>query len=210
MPEPSPTPGSGRRRVPDRRLELRGAIASCGFASGDRFVVGAWEESPLGRITDVMWATSAGRRILLADSDATAAFVAAIYRFDEVRVVPVDRVGDDRSLEVTAGPLQLRMDAGSGWRLPFPHRPAWVTRWIEHPIALAALGVRTFGTTATGWREWYRADEIRFLDDAAAALDGRDLGAMAPVKPACGFGFSEPPRRPSIVRVRPLLHPPVP
>ena len=44
--------------------------------------------------------------------------------------------------------------------------------------------------------------------EISTILDQIDLGAMAPIDPACGFGFSEPPRRPTITLVRPLLHDP--
>jgi hypothetical protein len=80
---------------------------------------------------------------------------------------------------------------------------------VEGPIARAALGVRTYGTSAKGVREWYRADGYRRLAFARARLDGVDLGAMAAVDPPCRFGFSEPPRRPSWVEVRPRLEGPV-
>lgn len=35
---------------------MAGSIVSSGFASGDRVVVGHWHETPIGPITDVMWA----------------------------------------------------------------------------------------------------------------------------------------------------------
>ena len=89
-------------------------------------------------------------------------------------------------------------------RIPV-RRPAWFTRYVEGPIARATMGVRTYGTSPTGVREWYRADAYRRLVAATGSVDGRDLGAMAPVDPPARFGFSEPPRRPSWVEVRPLL-----
>jgi hypothetical protein len=80
-----------------------------------------------------------------------------------------------------------------------------VTRWVEAPVARALLGVHTYGVTATGVREWYQADEHRRLVAGAARLEGGDLGPLAPIDPPLGVGVSEPPRRPSMVRVRPLL-----
>jgi hypothetical protein len=67
------------------------------------------------------------------------------------------------------------------------------------------MGVRTYGVTATGVREWYRADRWRPVVGGAATLDGVDLGPIGPVDPPCRFNFSEPPTRPSITDVRPLL-----
>lgn len=48
--------------------------------------------------------------------------------------------------------------AGRGWRLPSGRlRTPAVTRWIEGPIARGVMGVRTYGVSPTGVREWYRA-----------------------------------------------------
>jgi hypothetical protein len=70
------------------------------------------------------------------------------------------------------------------------------------------MGVRTYGVSPSGVREWYRADSWAPLTDAAASVGGRDLGAMADMSPPCRFGFSEAPRRPSLTAVRPLLEDP--
>lgn len=189
------------------RHELRGLIASTGFASGHRVVVGHWSVSPIGPMTDVMWARPGGERTLLAPSPAAAAFIGAVYRFDRVEVVPVEARGGERALAVRAGDLAVDMEAGPGWRIPFP-RPPWFTRWVEAPVARLAMGVRTYGVTPTGVREWYRADVYRPLVAASGALAGEDLGPMARLDPPAGFGFSEPPKRPCIVAVRPLLEDP--
>lgn len=183
-----------------------GTISSCGFESGDRFVVGRWDRSPVGRTIDVMWARPDGTRVLLAPDDATARFVTSVYEFDDVRVVPFDEPEDraPSSLHVVAGPLSLRLGAGRPV-LWLPPRPLWFTRWVEAPIAVAVMGVRPFGTSPTGVQEWYQARSMRLVRTAVASLDGVDLGATRPIRPACGFGFSEPPRRPSIVAVRPTL-----
>ena len=81
----------------------------------------------------------------------------------------------------------------------------WVTRYVHGPVARLLLGVRTYGTSPTGGEEGYRATTYRRVVAASGALDGVDLGTVAPVVPAVGFGFSEPPRRPSMVATRPLL-----
>lgn len=187
-----------------RRYELVGWICSAGFASGDRFVLGCWEESPVGPMADVMWARPGGERVLLAPTEDAARFITAVYRFDRVEVVTVDARLRAASLAVTAGALVVSMRGGRGWRLP-DGRPAWFTRWAEAPVARALLGVRTFGVSPSGVREWYRAAEYRPVVDARASIGGKDLGALRPLRPLVRFGFSEPPRRPSMVRVRPLL-----
>lgn len=187
-----------------RRVDLRGVIASTGFASGHRVVIGHWRAGPLGPMTDLMWADPDGRRTLLAPSQEAASFITSVYAFDAVEVVEVDVHTEPRRLRVSAGGRTIDVTAGRGIRLAVP-RPAWVTRVVEAPVARALMGVRTYGTSPTGVREWYRADGYRRLAAARATIDGTDLGAMAPVDPPAGFGFSEPPRRPSWVEVRPRL-----
>jgi hypothetical protein len=158
---------------------------------------------------DVMWARPDGERVLLVDRDEAGRFISAVYGFDRVEVVAIDGRADDRSLSLSAGPVTLALRAGAGWRLPFGRlRPPWLTRWVEAPIAAAVMGVRTYGVSPTGVREWYRADEYRPLVAGSASMDGVDLGALAPFAAPAGFGFSEPPRRPAMVKVRPRLHDP--
>ncbi|MDQ3979829.1 MAG: hypothetical protein M3314_09780 [Actinomycetota bacterium] len=161
--------------------------------------------SPLGPIADVMWAGPDGRRRLLAPSQEVAAFVSAVYRFDDVVVTPLSATVHGRTLVVVAPllDLSLQLRAGRGW--PVPPVPAWVTRYLGGPLAWRLLRVRTYGTTPTGVREWYRARWYRPLVEGRAWLEGRDLGSLRPLDPPVRFGFSEPPRRPSMVWVRPLL-----
>lgn len=172
-------------------------------------MIGWWAASPVGPLHDVMWARPDGERVLLVDRADAARFITAVYDFDRVEVVPVDGRLDDRSLSLTAGPVALALSAGAGWRLPFGRlRPAWLTRWVEGPIAAAVMGVRTYGVSPSGVREWYRADEYRPLVAASGSVDGVDVGALVPFGSPAGFGFSEPPRRPAMVKVRPRLHDP--
>jgi hypothetical protein len=186
---------------------MRGVIASAGFSSGDRVVIGCWTETPIGPMVDVMWAEPDGTRVLLVADDRAAAFITAVYEFDRVEVVPFEHRCDSQAVSVLAGELRIELTGGRGRRIPSP-RPAWFTRWVEGPIARRAMGVRTYGVSPTGVREWYRADVHRRVVAGSASISGRDLGPLAPIDPPVRFGFSEPPRRPSIVTVRPLLHDP--
>ncbi len=183
---------------------MQGSIISSGFASGDRVVVGSWEVTPLGPLTDVMWSAPDGQRTLYVPSAEAAEFITGVYEFDAVEVVEFAVSNRRRCLEVTLGDRSLHFVARRGIPIPV-RRPAWFTRWVEGPIARTLMGVRTYGTSPTGVREWYRADRWSPLREASATIGDRSLGAMAPVAPACGFGFSEPPARPSWVHVRPLL-----
>ena len=186
-------------------LDLDGVIASAGFASGDRFVCGLWRVSPVGVLHDVMWARPTGERILLVPSEAAREFVASVYEFDRTEIVAFRVAADGpERVDVRAGAIRITLRGGRAVPIPGP-RPAWITRWIEGPIARAAMGVRTYGTSPTGVREWYRAGSYRRVVAGRAWIDAVELGPLRSIEPACGFGFSEPPRRPSIGEVRPRL-----
>jgi hypothetical protein len=190
-------------------FELAGTIASAGFSSGHRFVVGHWADSPLGPMDDVMCARPDGTRVLLADRREVAQLITAVYRFDVVEVVPVRYAMDEDVLTVAAGDLCLTLRTGRRWPIPLAglrrHR---IARPVEGLAARALLGVRTWGVSPSGVWEWYRADEYRRVVTGEARLAGRDLGRLRPFHEPAGFGFSEPPRHPSVVRVQPLLHDP--
>ncbi|WP_037931685.1 hypothetical protein [Streptomyces sp. SPB78] len=203
MTAPRPSPAA-----PPRRLRFDGWIAGLGTASGTRLVLGHWPRSPFGPFSDVMVAFPDGRRVLLAPRADVAEFVAATYRFEEVRVVPVDVVRDGRAWSVTAGPLRLRLRAGH--RTPLgavlravPLRlathPAWA-RLTDLPARLLP-GVRTYGTAGNGRREWYAAHDMWGLAAAGARWDGADLGRPGPLAPPPHFGFEQTPRWPCLVRV---------
>ncbi len=191
------------------RYELAGTISNAGFSSGHRFVVGCWEQSPVGPMNDVMWARPDGVRVLLVDRWEAGEFITAVYRFDAVAVMPLSCRTDGAVLEVAAGDLHITMRAGRRWPIPLGRlRRRLAFRPLEGLLARALLGVRTFGVSPTGVREWYRADQYRRVVAAEASLAGRDLGRLVPFHEPAGFGFSEPPRRPSMVRVRPILSDP--
>lgn len=196
---------SGAVPVPGgRRLVMQGVIASSGFTSGHRVVVGHWWRSPIGAFTDVMWAEPDGVKVLYVPDDRVGRFVTSVYRFDRIEIVPFRTRSGPRSLTVEFGRRLVEVVAGRGIPLPGP-RPAALTRWAERPVARIWLGVRTYGVSPTGVREWYQASRWRPLRSATAAIDGTAVGEMAPVDPPVGFGFSEPPRRPSLVTLRTLL-----
>lgn len=175
-------------------------------------MIGTWRVSPVGPLDDLMWARPDGQRILVAATEEEAGYVAGVYGFDDVVVSPL-RVGfDGRFLHLHAAGLGLELHLSGGRvavALPWP-RPAWFTRWIEGPVARRLLGVETYGVSPTGVREWYRAVSLRRVVTGWASIDGRDLGRLAAIDRRAGFGFSEPPRFPSMVGVHPLLERPRP
>jgi len=153
-----------------------------------------------------MWARPDGTRVLLVARREVGELISAVYRFDRVECVALDADWDGPTLRVRAPDLTLTVTTGRAWPIPLARlrsRPA--VRWIEAPVARRLLGVRTFGTSPTGVFEWYRADRYQAVVEGRASVGGDDLGSLCSFDRPTGFGFSEPPRRPSVVRVRPLL-----
>ncbi|MEU0192103.1 hypothetical protein ABZ250_19845 [Streptomyces afghaniensis] len=202
----SRTRGTRGRRS---RLRFDGWIAGVGTSSGTRVVLGHWQRSPFGPFSDVMIERADGERLLLAPSRRTADFVGGIYRFDEVRVVPVDVSVADDTWTVTAGPLELRFTVGR--RRPagvllrsvpgaLAARPAWAAL-TNGPAHLLPAHVRTRGRAGARHREWYGVRDMRPVGAVSAVFEGLGLGAMAPVEPPVRFGFGSVPRKPSLTRV---------
>jgi len=153
-----------------------------------------------------MWADPAGRRRLLAPSPEVADYIASVYFFDEVAVTAMTVTLAENSLDlyVAQADLDIHLDLGRG--LPWaPDRPLWFTEHIEAPIARRCLGVQVTGVSPTGVRQWYQATGIRRVTGGWAALGDCDLGAIAGVDPPVRFGFSEPPRWPSSVKIKTTL-----
>jgi len=192
-------------------LERRfsGHIAGAGSTSGTRVVLGHWAETPMGPFSDVMVETSAGHRVLLAPDREVAAFIAATYTFDEVRVEPVSVHVCGQEWRVESPSLSLRLRVGGPTPVgrllrAVPRRlaasPAWCT--VTDPLAgLLLPGVRTRGTARAGRREFYGATGAWSVVSASGTFDGNDMGALAPVDPPCRFGFSSTPRHPTLAAV---------
>jgi hypothetical protein len=195
-------------------MEFDGHILGASFASGDRIVVGRWLRSPFGPFADVMWCRSDGRRVLLAPDGRVRDFLAGHYAFDELHAerVTAERTGDG-AIGVSAGPVRLTVrPRGPGWASHLlalrPRRLRTARAWIDledrvlRPLVrplFAAAHVRTSGLTLAGTRERYAIHDFRHAE-ANASVDGVDLGPTTPCA-AAGFGFSEFPTTPALVRV---------
>lgn len=200
------------------RVRLEGRILGVGFASGDRFVAGIWDDGPLGPMVDVMWANRHGSRTLLASSAAVTAFVGGIYEFERTEVVSTSVQVSSNSVRLRAGELELDATVGRPSAL-FALRPKPLRRstwWVRVENALfrplfgqwligGGTGVRLYGTSPSGVKEWYCIDSYRPLQRASATIAGRDLGEMARLEPPAGFGFSEFPPQPALVQCAPVL-----
>lgn len=191
------------------RWRFDGWIAGAGTATGTRFVLGHWPGSPLGAFSDVMVERPDGHRVLLAPSEEVAAFVAATYRFDEVRIVPISIGRAERRWLIEAGPLTAALTIGRRTALglllrvippPLARTPAWIAL-IDHPARLIMPGVRTRGSAGNGRREWYGAQDLHPITEVRAAWDGADLGTLTDVTPPVRFGFGSVPPTPALVRV---------
>ncbi len=194
------------------RQRFRGRIAGVGSTSGVRVVVGWWHESPFGPFADAMVERADGHRILVAPSEQVRDLVATTYVFDETRLEPFSVSGGGvagSEWVVESSSLSLRVEVGG--RMPVGHllrlvpravaqSPAFAT--VADPVARVAMrGVRTRGMARAGRREFYGATDLRAVTALTGALDGIPLGGLAPVDPACRFGFSSTPKRPSVTDV---------
>lgn len=190
-------------------MRFVGEICGVGTAAGHRLVIGRWPTSPHGSFADVMHEAPDGTRTLLAPTRPIATFVEGTYRFDEVRIVPVETTRTPDTLHVRAGDLVLDLSIGDRTGLgrllriiptPLARAPWWCT--VIDPIARVAMdGVRTRGTAGNGRREWYGATDQHRIAAVRATLAGQDLGPLADVWPPVHFGFSSTPRIPSLVAV---------
>ncbi|APE14873.1 hypothetical protein BOH72_06230 [Mycobacterium sp. WY10] len=192
-----------------QRLVFSGYIAGFGTGSGVRLVIGHWTRSPFGSFTDVMVQSAADERVLLAPSAEVAEFVADTYHFDRIEVGPVTAVMSGARLDVTAGELTVAVGIGGPAPLDrllrlVPGRLAVAPWWLSaiDPIASRIVpGVHTAGSAGQGRREFYGVRRSRRIVSVSGAFGGRDLGGVAPLLPAVGFGFSSAPPDPQIVAV---------
>jgi hypothetical protein len=165
-----------------------------------------------------MWGKPDGTRVLLAPNELVASFVSSIYDFDVIEIAEISIQELRDGFGLTAGPLTLAITAGKA-RPIFHLRPSFLRRsllWtrienavlrraVGHLVLKGAEGVRSYGRTRTGIRQWYRIDEYRPILAAFGSVAGRDLGPLRPLHPKLGVGFSEFPQQPAVVRCSPVL-----
>ena len=156
---------------------MKGLVAAATFASGDGFVLGSWDDTPIGASAEVRWTRPDGSRRLLTTDESSARLFGALYDIDDVEIAPVRASGSDRWAEVVAGPVEVQLQATRGWRMP-SRRPRFLTQLVEDPLARAVLGARAYLATPAGIRAWYRADVVRRVIAGWATVDGRDLGSL--------------------------------
>ncbi len=182
---------------------LRGSITSVGFASGDRFVIGDWEQSPIDAFADVMWAKPDGDRVLLGETKI-GDYVTSVYPFHETRDCEVTTETKGRTYRVRSGALELKLTFGSVI-FGLPPRPRWFTATVENWFSRRLLAVDTYGTSPTGVVEWYQTRTVRRIIAGTAIFNGANLGSLTHVHRPLNFGFTDPPRWPTKVGLKVTL-----
>ncbi|MFM7718997.1 MAG: hypothetical protein ACKO8G_05850, partial [Actinomycetota bacterium] len=88
--------------------------------------------------------------------------------------------------------------------------PTWigvedrVFRPLVAPLLGGGSGIHARGTTRAGARQWYGIHDLRWAR-ARARIGDRDLGEAVAPRAEAGFGASEFPGRPALVRVTSLI-----
>ena len=178
-----------------------GRISSSGFSSGDRIVIGDWEDSPLGSFTNIMLARPDGSRVLISPSEKHAEYVSKLYNFEEVRILDLVVTRDKKSIQIEGTGLSVKMSWGVALAIPI-WRPLWFIATVENLFAKILYGTKTYGLTKDGRREWYSIRSISRVSSTEAIFDGKNFGDSEEFEISACFGFSEPPRKPSSVSLK--------
>ncbi len=195
------TPFKGREKLHDSLDIFKGRITSSAFESGDRIVVGTWNESIFGEFTDIMWAKRDGTRVLIAPTQEIADYVTAMYSFDEVILEEISTSLNDRNLSVNCNTMNLEFIWNKGFPIPFKRSLLFI-RTIELFFAKLVFSTRTYGLTKNNRQEWYAIDRVSHITSATGNIEGGNIGEFGPMKEPCKFGFSEAPKKPSSCAVR--------
>lgn len=161
---------------------LCGAIGACGFSSGNRVVIGHWDDSPIGPFGDVMWAEPDDHRTLIASSSSAATFITTVYEFDSV-IVEKDLAINRSATRLTVRWPNGSLEAGLGRAVPFPPRPDWITERIERSVGRATMGVETYGTSPQEWRSSTGLTGCNVFEPA---------GQLSPARTSAASGHHDP------------------
>jgi hypothetical protein len=181
---------------------FEGRITSCGFISGDRLVIGYWKDSPFGSFSDIMWATSDGKKILIAPNQEIGDYISSMYEFDIVKIEEIKVEEDINQIKIDTKDISCHFEWGNGISFLTKKRPLWFVSSVEYLFGWLIFGTKTHGKTKNGKKEWYAVDRLSKLISAKAYINGDDLGEYTSFYPKANFGFSDPPKMPSSVLVR--------
>lgn len=195
------TPFKGKEKLIEMMDVFKGRITSSGFQSGDRIVVGTWDESRFGKFTDIMWARPDGHRTLIAPSKDIAEYVDEMYSFDEILIQDIDVEQNGDEMKVSCEMMELEFVWNRGWKIPFKRSLLFIAT-VELFFAKLFFSTRTHGVTRNNRKEWYAIDRVSKITKANAIISGQSAGQISPMKEPCKFGFSEAPKKPSSCEVR--------
>ena len=183
---------------------FKGRITSSSFSSGERIVIGDWVDSPLGSFTNIMWARADGKRILISPSPECASYVSNLYSFEEVIISPLNVKRKKKNIEIESKNLSIFIEWGWSFPIPF-NRPRWFISNFEYFFANLFFGTKTHGKTKDNRKEWYMVRSISRVRHASAKYKGKSFGSIAKISSPINFGFSDPPKNPSSVRVTSMI-----
>ncbi len=179
---------------------FKGRITSSAFSSGDRIVIGDWMESPMGRFTDIMWADTAGKRILIAPTKEIADYVNSMYTFEETIIEEINIQNFERELQLESPSMKINLKWDRGWPIPFKRSLLFIAT-VELFFAKLFFGTKTHGVTNNGRKEWYAIDRVSKITTGTAEINNKNLGEITDMTP-CKFGFSDAPKKPASCEVR--------
>ena len=181
---------------------FEGRITSCGFDSGDRIVIGIWDESPFGSFSDIMWAKPNGEKILNAPNKKIGDYINSLYDFDEIKIDEINIEKSHKQITFNTSDIECRFEWGVEIPFLIKNRPLWFVSTVEYFFGWLIFRTKTHGRTKNGRREWYVVDKISRLKNAEAKISGNKLGKYTNFYPKANFGFSDPPSMPASVQVR--------
>ena len=183
---------------------FEGRITSSAFSSGERIVIGDWLNSPHGSFTNIMWARPDGKRILVSPSIECANYVSNIYSFEEVIIAPLNVKRNKNKIEIESEDLFVCLEWGWSFPIPFK-RPRWFISSVEYFFANLIFGTKTYGRTNNNMKEWYMVRSISWVKKGFAKYKQEPFGDISKLSDSINFGFSDPPDKPSSVRVTSMI-----
>ena len=195
------TPFKGKEKLYHQMDVFEGRITSMGFSSGHRFVIGQWSSTPFGAFNDIMWVTPNQERILICDDEKIAAYISSMYTFEDVTIQPISIEQKPTGLHVQTNSIDLSLKWNKGFTIPF-RRSLFFIQNVETWFAKIFFNTKTYGITNNHRKEWYMINHLSKVIECEGYMNDETLGTLSNIDETCGFGFSDPPRKPSSVLVK--------
>ena len=195
------TPFKGKEKLYHQLEVFEGRITSMGFSSGHRFVIGQWNDTPFGSFNDIMWVTPNQKRILVCGDEKIASYISSMYTFEEVAIQPVSIVQNPNGLQIQTNTIEISLEWSKGFTIPF-RRSLFFIKNVESWFAKVFFKTKTYGITNNHRQEWYMINHLSKVIQCEGYMNNESLGTLSNIDETCGFGFSDPPRKPSSVLVK--------